>query len=178
MRKILWRAAVIIPLLAVLVAVPLKTDLFKAKVEATNMNPLVTAEFEQNKKAVDQDVKDEAVKSAEIPAAVIEETTVPAAVLSVPAEENSYFVITGSFKSEENAESQVNILKEEGFTPEIVAAPNGFYRVCAIACTDLNTAVFKKDSIVKEISRQPGFQGRNRQVQKYLTNPILSYSRY
>jgi nucleoid DNA-binding protein len=150
MRKILWRAAVIVPLLAVLVAVPLKTDLFKAKVEATNLNPLVTAEFEQNKMDVDQDVKDEAVKSAEIPAVVVEETTVPAAVLSVPAEENSYFVITGSFKSEENAESQVNILKKEGFTPEIVAASNGFYRVCAIACTDLNTAVFKKDSIVKK----------------------------
>ena len=53
MRKILWRAAVIIPLLAVIVAVPLKTDLFKTKIEATTMNPLVSAEFENNKDAVD-----------------------------------------------------------------------------------------------------------------------------
>ena len=56
-RKILWRAAVIIPLLSLLVVVPLKTDLFKAKVEATTMNPLVTAEFENNKKAVDEGVQ-------------------------------------------------------------------------------------------------------------------------
>ena len=54
-RKIIWRAAVIIPLLALIVTVPLKTDLFKGKVETTTMNPLVTAEFENNKKAVDEE---------------------------------------------------------------------------------------------------------------------------
>jgi len=48
-RKIIWRAAVIIPLLALIVTIPLKTDLFKGKVESTTMNPLVTAEFENNK---------------------------------------------------------------------------------------------------------------------------------
>ena len=58
----------------------------------------------------------------------------------VAVEKNVYFLITGSFKSEENAVSQVNILKEEGFTPEIVVAPNGFFRVCAMACNDMNTA--------------------------------------
>ncbi len=63
------------------------------------------------------------------------------------AENNVYFLITGSFKSEENALSQVNILKEEGFSPEIVVAPNGFFRVCAMACSDMNTAITKKDSI-------------------------------
>ena len=41
------------------------------------------------------------------------------------------------------------MLKEEGFSPEIVTAPNGFYRVCAMTCSDLNTAVTKKDSIAK-----------------------------
>jgi cell division protein FtsN len=59
-------------------------------------------------------------------------------------------VITGSFKSKENADSQVNMLKEEGFSPEIVTVDNGFYRVCAIMCKDLNTAVYKKDSIAKK----------------------------
>ena len=65
-------------------------------------------------------------------------------------ESNAYFVITGSFKSKENADSQVNMLKEEGFTPEIVTAGNGFYRVCAMMCNDMNTAVTKKDSIAKK----------------------------
>jgi cell division protein FtsL len=150
LRKILWRAAVIIPLLAVLVVVPLKTDLLKAKVETTNMNPLVTAEFEQNKKAVDQDVNDDASKVAGNIDRVTEEAAPPVAALPVSDDANTYFVITGSFKSEENALSQVNMLKEEGFTPEIISAFNGFYRVCAMACTDMNTAVFKKDSIAKK----------------------------
>jgi hypothetical protein len=149
-RKILWRAAIIIPLLAVLVAVPLKTDLFKAKVETANMNPLVTAEFEQNKEAVDQDVKDVEEKLTGNVDKVIEVPASPSEVLPVADDVNSFFVITGSFKSEKNALSQVSMLKEEGFAPEIVSAPNGFFRVCAIACKDMNTAIFKKDSIVKK----------------------------
>ena len=80
--------------------------------------------------------------------------------MPVAAEANVYCLITGSFKSEENAVSQVNMLKEEGFTPEIVAAPNGFYRVCAMMCSDLNTALSKKDSISKKFP-EPGFQERD-----------------
>ena len=149
-RKTLWRAAVIVPLLAVMFVVSLKTDIFKAKVETSNMNPLVTAEFEQNKKAVDQDVKDDAAKLTEDIPGVIEEPAQPVTINPVYDEENTYFLITGSFKSEENATSQLNMLKEAGFSPEIVSAPNGFYRVCAMACTDMNTAVLKKDSIAKK----------------------------
>jgi cell division protein FtsN len=114
------------------------------------MNPLVTAEFEQNKKAVDQDVKDDAAKLTEDIPGVIEEPAQPVTINPVYDEENTYFLITGSFKSEENATSQLNMLKEAGFSPEIVSAPNGFYRVCAMACTDMNTAVLKKDSIAKK----------------------------
>ena len=149
-RKTLWRAAVIVPLLAVMFVVSLKTDIFKAKVETSNMNPLVTAEFEQNKKAVDQDVKDDAAKLTEDIPGVIEEPAQPVTINPAYDEENTYFLITGSFKSEENATSQLNMLKEAGFSPEIVSAPNGFYRVCAMACTDMNTAVLKKDSIAKK----------------------------
>ena len=65
-------------------------------------------------------------------------------------ESNAYVVITGSFKSKENADSQVSKLIEEGFTPEIVSTDNGFYRVCAFVCNDMKTAVVKKDSIVKK----------------------------
>jgi nucleoid DNA-binding protein len=150
LRKTLWRAAVIVPLLAVVFVVSLKIDLFKAKVETSSMNPLVTAEFEQNKKAVDQDVKDDAAKLTENISSVIEEHAPPVTVQPVPAEGSSYFLITGSFKSEENALSQINMLKEVGFSPEIVSAPNGFFRVCAMVCTDMNTAEIKKDSIAKK----------------------------
>jgi hypothetical protein len=147
-RKVLWRAAVIIPLLSVLVIVPLKTDLFKSRVETTNLNPLVSAEFEQNKMAIDAGAKSEQASETDekvnpvVAEQPIAETPEPAVVSN-----NVYFLITGSFKSEENALSQVNILKEEGFSPEIVVAPNGFFRVRAMACSDMNTAVQKKDSI-------------------------------
>lgn len=146
-RKILWRAAIIVPLLAMIVAVPLKTDLFKSKVEASTMNPLVSAEFESNKKAVDENKDLELFKPEEItePVAVPVETVFE--TVAPPVNETNYFVITGSFKSRENAEVQVNMLKEEGFQPEVVEAANGFFRVCAITCGDLNTAVTKKDSI-------------------------------
>ena len=149
MRKILWRAAVIIPLLVAIVAVPLKTDFFKSGVESTTLNPLVSAEFEHNKNAVDLGIIKESEKISEnITPTVKEDATV--VVLPPSVEKNSYFVITGSFKSESNAINQAEMLREEGFIPEIVPASNGFFRVCAVACKDLNSASAKKDSIAKK----------------------------
>jgi nucleoid DNA-binding protein len=146
-RKILWRAAVIIPLLSVLIIVPLKTDFFRSKAETTNLNPLVSAEFEQNKMAVDEVVKNEPLKTEENTAPAIAEQPKAEVPEPVTVEANVYTLITGSFKSEDNAISQVKSLKEEGFTPEIVVAPNGFFRVCAMTCNDINIARVKKDSI-------------------------------
>jgi nucleoid DNA-binding protein len=156
-RKILWRAAIFIPLLAVVLTVPLTTDLFKAKVESTTMNPLVSAEFEHNKKAIDESVRkapavteENSKPVAEEPAIIVTETAPAVTETPSASEINYFFIITGSFKSEENALSQMKILKEEGFDPEIVPAPNGFYRVCAMGCNNMNTALSKKDSIAKK----------------------------
>ena len=149
-RKILWRAAVIIPLLSIMVIVPLKTDLFKTKVESSNMNPLVTAEFEHNKKALDEGIKDESSNTEESIKPISEVPAAPEVIIPSVTEGNSYYLITGSFKSEVNAVLLVNLLKNEGFTPEIVTAPNGFFRVIAMTCTDRNTALVKKDSIAKK----------------------------
>jgi len=172
-RKILWRAAVIVPLLAVLVAVPLRTDLFRSKIESSNLNPLVTAEFEQNRKAVEEgttlerqpsssNISENTDTSAKQDAAPVIETPVnpaPVAVTSPkvaefkPAgvEAANYYLITGSFKSEENALSHVRILKSKGFSaPEVVRMANGFYRVYAMSCSDLVTAEMKKDSITAQ----------------------------
>jgi nucleoid DNA-binding protein len=145
-RKVLWRAAVIIPLLLIAVAVPLKTDIFRSKIESSTLNPLSAAEFEHNKKAVDEDskiaLKD--ISTENISAVSSEAAAVP------DLKEDSYILVTGSFKSEANAVIQANMLKEEGFAPEIVYASNGFYRVTALKCNDLNTAKSKRDSIVKK----------------------------
>ena len=42
------------------------------------------------------------------------------------------------------------MLRKEGYAPEVVAAPNGYYRVSAMMCHDINTALAKKDSISKK----------------------------
>ena len=150
LRKIIWRAAIIVPLLSVMVAVPLKTNLFKPRVEVSSLNPLVSAELEHNRVAVDELVKGEAVKQADATVTAPQPVVIPAEDETVPLVSDRYHLITGSFKSHENALKQVNILIEEGFTPEIVTAPNGFFRVSAIVCSDLVTAEMKKDSIAKK----------------------------
>ncbi len=143
-RKTLWTAAVVIPVLALMVLVPLKTDLFKAKVESSTLNPLVTAEFENNRKAVDESVNLAPDTNIRVnPVEPLPETQPPV----VAVDTKLYGIVTGSFKSEENARSHLMDLKAEGFEPELVQSANGFFRVFAMYCSDLQTAVIKKDSI-------------------------------
>lgn len=149
MRKIIWRAAIIVPLLSVMVAVPLKTNLFKPKLEVSTLNPLVSAEFEHNKVAVDKIVKEESAKPP-VSVAVTESIVMPPANVPASPVSSGYHLITGSFKSHDNAVKQLNMLIEEGFIPEIVTAPNGFFRVSAMVCSDLATAELKRDSISKK----------------------------
>jgi len=139
-RKNLWRAAVLIPVLALLIAVPLKTGRFNPRVESTSLNPLVTAEFENNKKAIDEAV-------VIVPDSNI---SVRVEIPPVPVETINYAVITGSFKSEENALSHVESLKADGYDPEIHQASNGFFRVTATICNNMEKAVSTRDSISKK----------------------------
>jgi nucleoid DNA-binding protein len=140
MRRILIRAAVLVPLLAIMAIIPFKTDLFKSKVETTNLNPLATAEFENNKKAVDEKIAAEPVNTNNI----IIQPAIPAPEATTA---ESYYLITGSFKLFENAEKQAAQLRKEGYDPEIINAPNGFFRVSAIKVSGLEAAASKKDSI-------------------------------
>lgn len=163
-QKNIRRAAVILPLALAMIFIPLKTDFFKSGVEKSSINPLVTEEFESNKKAIleeHNDIVPEENKIAGVENPVKEEksvveNTTPASQepapeeIAVPPPEGDFYVITGSFKARENAVSQVEMLKAQGFVPEIHDAPNGFYRVCAIKCKDMPTAIAKKDSIAKK----------------------------
>jgi nucleoid DNA-binding protein len=146
-RKILWRAAVIVPLLSVIVAVPLMTDIFKPKVEASTMNPLVTEEFEHNRAAVDNTEKLTVDISPEISAKADDVVPAKMAENNVVTVSGRYQLITGSFKSRENAQKQARMLMEEGFSPEIVSSASGFFRVSAITCNDIESAESKKDSL-------------------------------
>jgi hypothetical protein len=114
---------------------------------------LVTAEFEHNKKALQEIVIDDSPKVEEIIQPLPEDKpveTIEPVVSETVVESSGYFLITGSFKSEENAYQQVDLLKADGFVGEVIKAPNGFYRVSAMICSDLETAVLKKDSLSKK----------------------------
>jgi len=156
--KNLARAAIMIPILALLVIIPLKTQLYdKARVESVTLNPLVTAEFENNREAIDSDLTDLSgiktgidaklpEKTTEINAAAASPDNAPAAEVTKP-EDGKFYIITGSFKSEENALSHIKALRKEGFDPEIIRASNGFFRVNAMECNSMAVALSKKDSL-------------------------------
>lgn len=54
LRKLLVRAAVTIPVLIALVAVPLKTDIFGSRLNKASLNPLASVQFEDNRQAIDE----------------------------------------------------------------------------------------------------------------------------
>lgn len=146
-RKFIWRAAVIVPLLSVLMAVSLKTDMFKGKVESTTLNPLVNTELEHIKNDIDNNITEVPVNKEITADPAVAETVVPEEVIIPAVEKENYSIITGSFKMEENARTQADMLRADGFNPEIFLAPNGFFRVRAMTTVDLNSAILKKDSI-------------------------------
>jgi cell division protein FtsN len=117
------------------------------------MNPLVSAEFENNRAALEKETPEVTINTEAVPAETLNTTvTNPEPEKRVVAQpvvsSAAYYIITGSFQSEENAGKQVSQLQAEGFNPEVIKAANGFYRVCAVACPDLGTAISKKDSIL------------------------------
>jgi nucleoid DNA-binding protein len=163
-KKILIRAAVAIPIIAVLVLVPLKTDIFKpARVESVTMNPLAKAELEENKSVVDQDLAsgfgtEEGIANVDenIAAYGTDLTQTPEPTYEAPVPQQSagnLLIITGSFKSRENAASQVDDLSNQGFKAEIIAAQNGYFRVSAMRCSDMETAETNRSKL---LSKYPG----------------------
>ncbi|MBN1109063.1 MAG: SPOR domain-containing protein [Bacteroidales bacterium] len=147
MRKILWRAAVVVPILALMVAVPLKTNLFRSNLEATTLNPLANAEFDSNMKAVENETPEIIINTEAADRPVTGGEDISETVAPVPEASFSYFIITGSFRQRENAEVQASLLEKEGFNPEIIDAPNGFFRVSAMRCESAEVATERRDSV-------------------------------
>jgi nucleoid DNA-binding protein len=156
-RKYLWRAAVIIPLLGAMVAVPFTTNLFKTKVQTTSLNPLASVEFENNREATEKNKGADAGLKTAVPSfkadSAVHVSPQPIKNEVVPASEKDiYCVIAGSFKLEANANGMIKKLSSEGYTPELKTGPNGFYRVIALKCSNPDVAIQKKDSIGKKYS--------------------------
>jgi len=156
-RKILWRAAVIIPLLAALVVIPLTTDILKTKVQRTSLNPLANIEFENNRQAVDKGKSDDSVLNLSQPTftekALTSDSIVPVKeekLLTDKVIEKVYCLIAGSFKSEDNASNLMKKLEAEGYKPELMKGPNGFLRVSVMRFSGFADAANTKDEIVKK----------------------------
>ena len=157
-RKYLWRAAVIIPIVGALIAVPLTTDLFRTRVQTTTLNPLASVEFEKNREAVDSNKElilpaDSNITNSNVASEDSEKTAVISeTVVSSEESAETFYVIAGSFQSEENAVVMMDKLLSEGFSPELIPAANGFLRVCAVKCSSMAEALGKRDSIITKYS--------------------------
>jgi hypothetical protein len=154
-RIFLWRAAILVPLIALATIIPLKTNLLRPKIETTTLNPIVKSES-----VPVNDIEPESDPAVPVFAETVTQPTpdergsvtpAPAGNISaIQVQEGHFYLITGSFKLRVNAEKQVSLLKEEGFDPEVITGANGFFRVSALRCNDLSTAVEKKDSLIKK----------------------------
>jgi len=142
MRRMLTRAAVIIPLLVAMALVPFRTELFKTGNQESNMNPLAVAELEYNRSQI-LHVNPTGENNDKVLPATTEDnsadegnntTTATRYVTpAVPVAEAGikYMLVTGSFKAEENALSMIRKLQMKGFSPVVAEGPNGFFRVSA-----------------------------------------------
>ena len=149
LRKTLWRAAVIIPLVAAVTFASVKTDFFKGWVQETSMNPLALAEFENNKKAVEEEAAAVVTiaEPIEAPVADLPVVNIPEEVMPYLQEEINYILVAGSFKSQGNARVLMEKLSREGYAPELIEASNGFFRVSVMSVSNLGQANAEKKKI-------------------------------
>ena len=123
-RKMAWRAAIAVPLLAAMIFVPLKTDLFTGR---ASMNPISGLELPDTEIVI---------TDTETETPVIEETkeTTPAIVeeTEVIAESTSsviFQIVAGSFQSHENARRMVDEAISAGYRATLSENESGYYRV-------------------------------------------------
>jgi len=166
-RRLLTRAAVIIPLLVAMALVPFNNKIFKEKVAESTMNPLATAELEFNRARInsekagadtgittDSEIKadsgDATALSTESEVIVTPAVKAEPAPVFVPAQPAfRYMLVTGSFKTEDNALTMVEKLRSRGYSPEVAAGPDGYLRVSAVTFESLAEAKEALASLTK-----------------------------
>jgi hypothetical protein len=148
-RKMWIRAAVAVPILAVLIFVPLKTDLLKS---SASLNPMARVELEDTKTPVSEVVVEDSQSATEEVNAIVKEpieNSVESPALQKEPEA-SFKLITGSFKARENALRQIDDLRVKGYKAEISSASNGYFRVVASSFASIENANIERASIEKD----------------------------
>lgn len=175
-RRLLTRAAVIVPVLIALALVPFNDNLFKGKMEESTLNPLANAELEFNREQIAADtayivpetiVKETTVTGEEVSEKPVPEPPVadvviepPVVVASAPevfkpvqqavvVQEYRYLLIIGSFKTEDNALTMIEKLRKIGYDPEMTGGPDGFLRVSAESFGTVEEAKAAHSKIIK-----------------------------
>jgi hypothetical protein len=177
MKRLLIRAAVIVPVLVALALVPFNDNLFRGKMEESTLNPLANAELEFNREQIVADTAyvepETAVKETIDTGAAVSEKPVPEqSVTAVPVpeppvaaapvteqfkpvqqavvvHEYRYLLIIGSFKTEDNALTMIEKLRKIGYDPEMTGGPDGFLRVSAVSFDSVEEAKAAHSSIIK-----------------------------
>ncbi len=157
-RKIVWRAAVIVPIIALMVAVPFRKEIFKFDIQESSLNPLAKTELEKNRESLDEHASSTLETVVDLPANI--DGTVPAEsgltptasdeIISEATPARTYSVITGSFQVRQNALAQAAILRESGFDAGIIEADNGFYRVSAGNFDNIDAASAHRNALKED----------------------------
>jgi cell division septation protein DedD len=113
---------------------------------------LASVEFENNRETSEKSKSGDSGQITVQPAtkgdSALTGTNTPVNSEAIPPVKNDiYCVVAGSFKSEANATALMKKLSNEGYTPELITGPNGFYRVSVFKCSSLGEAIRNKDSI-------------------------------
>ena len=168
LRRLLTRAAIIVPIVIALALVPFNDRLFKGKMDESTLNPLANAELEFNREQIAADtayIEPEtiAAKTA-LPETVVteEKVTEPPVVLppapevlkpvqqAVVVQEYRYLLIIGSFKTEDNALTMIEKLRKIGYDPEMTGGPDGFLRVSAISYGTVEEAKAAHSKLIRD----------------------------
>ncbi len=167
-RRLLIRAAVIVPVLIALAIVPFNDNLFKGKMDESTLNPLANAELEFNREQIAADTAyiepEMIVTKTPVPETVVtEEKVIEPPVVVPPApetfkpvqqavvvQEYRFMLIIGSFKTEDNALTMIEKLRKIGYDPEMTGGPDGFLRVSAVSYPTVEEAKAAHSKLIRD----------------------------
>lgn len=149
-RKMAWRAVIAVPFIAAMILVPLKTDLLRSK---ASFNPISGIEMpdselaERNKVVVQKDVSENS--ETEIVSGDEPESIVSSVQDNIS---EKYYIVAGSFKSQENAMRMIEEAGTKGYAAELSENDNGFYRVLLNSYSTKEDALKLRDKVRSDYS--------------------------
>lgn len=151
-KKILKGILIGAPIVALLIIIPLKTNILGTKnIQTSNLNPVATVDSNMQKPL--ENTSDSSLEK------VIDETTSKRKALLYDETTSSasgkiYYLISGSFKSVENAEKQKAQLVSKGFDAKVLPEKNDLFRVAILRTEDKTQALQELEKLRVELGNQ------------------------